>query len=102
MNVHLINKIQIHNLIFLFLEVLIQHNLCRYNPRFFKLIADIHIKKIPKVQDKALNVSHSSYVKLISKQACKSSSDSYKYNFPCDKFLFNRPRCELYLNLNLI
>ena len=70
-----VNKIQIHNLIFLFLEVLIQHNLCKYNLLFFKLIADIDIKKIPQVQDKILNVSHSSYVKLIYKQVCKSSSD---------------------------
>ena len=41
------------------------------------------------------DVSHSAYIKLISKSECKSISDPYKSNFPCGKFLFYCTKCEL-------
>ena len=41
------------------------------------------------VNYQVLDLSHSEYIKLIIKSACKSSPDTYKSNFPCGKFLFN-------------
>ena len=56
MNVHLVNKIQMYIFIFLFLEVLLQlhqinvfvtnPNQPKSNPILFKLIENIHMKKM--------------------------------------------------------
>ena len=47
---------------------------------------------ITRSENQIMDVSHSLYSKLISKQAYKLNSDSYKCKFPWGKFLFNRPR----------
>ena len=70
-------------------------NPCKSNPGLFKIIKDIHFKKIHENQDKVPNMSSPAYNKLISKPACKSTLDPYKPNFPSSKFLFKCPKCEV-------
>ena len=78
----------------LFITVIVSSaNLCKSNPSLFKLIKDIHYKKIHENQDKNPDVSHYAYSTI--KSACKSNADPYKSNFPCGKFLFNCQKCEV-------